>query len=153
MASFFSCTATIFLTISTFSINGCNAYGALIEGICKQSQDYKYCMSVVGNDPRAAAADLHRLALLSIQVKAIQIQDTLDQISRIHPNLKDPLALRPLRQCKSDYDEAYTNLQSSFSSTSKTAYTWELQLTKSLIVIMDFGGMVLLPHHQLTRMI
>ncbi|KAG4119960.1 hypothetical protein ERO13_D11G112450v2 [Gossypium hirsutum] len=90
MASFFSCSATIFLTI------GCNAYGALIEGICKQSQsqDYKYCMSVVGNDPRAAAADLHRLALLSIQVMAIQIQDTLHQISRIHPNLKDPLAMR-----------------------------------------------------------
>ncbi|KAA3476183.1 cell wall/vacuolar inhibitor of fructosidase 2 [Gossypium australe] len=122
MASFFSCTATIFLTISTFSINGCNAYGALIEGICKQSQDYKYCMSVVGNDPRAASADLHRLALLSIQVMAIQIQDTLDQISRIHPNLKDPLSQRRLRQCKSDYDEAYTNLESSFSSTSKTAY-------------------------------
>ncbi|MBA0589828.1 hypothetical protein Gorai_018555 [Gossypium raimondii] len=52
-------------------------------------------MSVVGNDPRAAAADLHRLALLSIQTHS---------------------------QCESDYDEAYTNLQSSFSSTSKTAY-------------------------------
>ncbi|KAK5783745.1 pectinesterase inhibitor 5-like [Gossypium arboreum] len=114
MASVFCCMAIIFQAISSFSFNGCNADAALIESICKESQDYNFCMSVVGNGPRAAAVDLHGFALVSISVTAIQIQDTLDEIPRLLQDLKDPLGQTRLRECQTDYNEALGNFQSAF---------------------------------------
>ncbi|MBA0700685.1 hypothetical protein Goari_027270 [Gossypium aridum] len=92
MASVFCCMAIIFLAVSSFSFNGCNADAALIE----------------------TAVDLHGLALVSISVTAIQIQDTLDEIPRILQDLKDPLAQTRLRECQTDYNEALGNFQSAF---------------------------------------
>ncbi|KAG8477592.1 hypothetical protein CXB51_031088 [Gossypium anomalum] len=106
--------AIIFQAISSFSFNGCNADAALIESICKESQDYNFCISVVGNGPRAAAVDLHGLALVSISVTAIQIQDTLDEIPRILQDLKDPLAQTRLRECPNRLQRGIGNFQSAF---------------------------------------
>lgn len=123
MASVFCGMAIIiFLAISSFSFSGCNADAALIESICRESQDYNFCTSVVGKDPRAAAVDLHGLALVSISVTAIQIRDTLDEIPRILQDLKDPLAQTRLRECQAGYNKALGNFQSAFTTTSRNAY-------------------------------
>ncbi|XVE73488.1 hypothetical protein DITRI_Ditri11bG0121900 [Diplodiscus trichospermus] len=81
----FSFMAILFLANSFFSFNGCHADEDLIGGVCKQSQDYNYCNTTMRSDPRTAAveADLHGLALLSISVTVLQIEDTLGRIPHI----------------------------------------------------------------------
>ncbi|GMI66657.1 pectin methylesterase inhibitor 5 [Hibiscus trionum] len=116
-----SCMAIIFLLIS-YSFNGCIADPALIDSICKPSEDYAFCISRVGNDPRAATADLHGLALISISVTAIYIQETLDKIYELIHELKDPVTQSRLTLCQSDYNEALSNFQSSFTTTSRDSF-------------------------------
>ncbi|KAL4362273.1 hypothetical protein GQ457_04G029480 [Hibiscus cannabinus] len=124
MASFkfLSCMTIIFLLIVSYSFNGCVADPALIDSICRPTVDYAFCISVVGNDPRAATADLHDLALISISVTAISIQDTQDKIYKLLHQLKDPVTVSRLRLCQSDYNEALSNFQSSFTTTSRNSF-------------------------------
>ncbi|KAK9018456.1 hypothetical protein V6N11_001431 [Hibiscus sabdariffa] len=76
------------------SFNGGEADQALIERICKQSQDYGFCMSTLGNDPRSGTADLRGLALISTSLSIIQIQDTLSRLPDIIKQSTDPLAIQ-----------------------------------------------------------
>ncbi|KAK8693752.1 hypothetical protein V6N13_071322 [Hibiscus sabdariffa] len=119
MASFqfFSCMTIISLLIISYSFNGCVADPALIDSICRPSVDYAFCISVVG-----ATADLHDLALISISVTAISIQDTQDKIYKLVHQLKDPVTVSRLRLCQSDYNEALSNFQSSFTTTSRNSF-------------------------------
>ena len=124
MVSFkcFSFMAISFLATSSFSFNVCHADKALIDSICKQSQDYNFCISTIGNDPRSEAADLHGLALISISLTVIQIQDTLGRIPDILRQLTDPLGQQHLGVCQNDYSGSLENFQESFNSSSKHAY-------------------------------
>ncbi|XP_039008410.1 pectinesterase inhibitor 5-like [Hibiscus syriacus] len=123
MASFkFSSFMTIFFLVISYSFNVCHADRALIDSICKPSEDYAFCISPVGNDPRAANADLHGLTLVSFSVTAIYIQDTLDKIYNLVQQLKDPVSQTRLKLCQSDYNEALSYFQSSFTATSRDAF-------------------------------
>ncbi|XVF20849.1 hypothetical protein REPUB_Repub12eG0038400 [Reevesia pubescens] len=126
MASFkcFSATmAIIFLAASFFSFNGCHAADhALIDSICKQSQDYDFCMGTLGNDPRIDAANLNGLALISISLTISQLQDTLDRIPGILSQLKDPIAHERLEVCQNDYSASLESFRGSYKTTSENAY-------------------------------
>ncbi|XVF55310.1 hypothetical protein PTKIN_Ptkin06aG0026900 [Pterospermum kingtungense] len=114
--------AIIFLATSTFSFNGCHADKALIDSVCRQSQDYSFCATNLGGDPRAATTDLHGLALVSISLTVAQIQDTLGRIPDIQRRVTNPLGKKRLGVCQNDYKASLGNFQNSFRSTSKNAY-------------------------------
>ncbi|KAK8565564.1 hypothetical protein V6N13_020660 [Hibiscus sabdariffa] len=132
MASFkcLACMTIISLLVS-YSFNGCIADPALIDSICRPSVDYAFCISFVGNDPRAPTANLHGLALISISVTAISIQDTQDKIYKLLHQVKDPVTLSRLRRCQSDYNEALSNFQSSFTATSRNSFFEAIDLVRT----------------------
>ncbi|XVF55312.1 hypothetical protein PTKIN_Ptkin06aG0027100 [Pterospermum kingtungense] len=126
MVSFkcFPSLAIIFLATFAFSFNGCHADRALIDSVCRQSQDYSFCTTNLISDPRAVNTDLHGLALVSISLTVAQIQDTLGRISNIQRRITNPLGKKRIRVCQNDYKASLGNFQNSFSSTSKNAY-WD----------------------------
>ncbi|GMJ09237.1 pectin methylesterase inhibitor 5 [Hibiscus trionum] len=116
---------TILFIACAFSIfNGCNADRALIQSICKDSQDANFCNTIMESDPRSATADLHGLALIAISNTIMQIQDTVSRIPGIRSQLRNPLGKKRLTICQSDYNNSLRKFQSTFSSTSKNAY-WD----------------------------
>ncbi|GMJ01011.1 pectin methylesterase inhibitor 5 [Hibiscus trionum] len=119
----FSTTATTILVVATcFSFNGGDADQALIERICKQSQDYSFCMSTLGNDPRSGTADLRGLAMISTSLSIIKIQDTLSRLPDIIKQTTDPLAIRRLGVCQTDYDGSLVNFKGAYNATSNNAF-------------------------------
>ncbi|XVF80722.1 hypothetical protein PTKIN_Ptkin15bG0098000 [Pterospermum kingtungense] len=116
--------AMIFLATFPFSFNGCNADIALIDSVCKASQDYSFCASNLGSDLRSSTANLHDLGLISILLTVVGIQDTLGRIPDILRQLTDPLGKQRLGICQDDYNGSLGNFQKSLNSTSKNAY-WD----------------------------
>ncbi|XP_039025205.1 pectinesterase inhibitor 5-like [Hibiscus syriacus] len=110
------------LNIFSYSFNICNVDCALIDSIYKPALDYVFYISRVGNDPHAVKADLHGLALVSISVMAIYIQDTLDKIYNLLQQLKDPLSQTRLKLCQRDYNEALSDFRSSFTTASRDSF-------------------------------
>ncbi|KAK8588180.1 hypothetical protein V6N13_087126 [Hibiscus sabdariffa] len=116
---------TILFLACAFSIfNGCNADIALIQSICKDSQDVKFCNSIFESDPRSDTADLHGLALIAISNTIMEIQNTVSRIPGILSQLRDSLGKKRLTICQSDYNNSLKKFRSTFSSTSKNAY-WD----------------------------
>ncbi|KAL4385257.1 hypothetical protein GQ457_15G020760 [Hibiscus cannabinus] len=119
----FSSTATIILVVAACSsFNGGEADQALIERICKQSQDYGFCMSTLGNDPRSGTADLRGLALISTSLSIIQIQDTLSRLPDIIKQSTDPLPIHRLGVCQTDYNGSLVNFQGTYKAISDNGY-------------------------------
>ncbi|KAB2074253.1 hypothetical protein ES319_A07G141300v1 [Gossypium barbadense] len=95
---------------------------ALIKSICKQSQDYDFCMRSLGTDPRSETTDVRGLAMVSASLAVIQIQDTLGRIPDIIKQTTDPVAVRRLGVCENDYDGLLGNFQNAFRATSNNAF-------------------------------
>ncbi|KAE8676673.1 Pentatricopeptide repeat superfamily protein isoform 1 [Hibiscus syriacus] len=117
-----SMAATILLLTVCSSFNGGGADQALIESICKQSQDYAFCMNTLGSDPRSDTADLRGLAMISSSLSIIQIQDTLRRLPDIIKQSTDRLTIQRLEVCQSDYDGSLANFQSASNATSNNAF-------------------------------
>ncbi|KAK5818793.1 pectinesterase inhibitor 5-like [Gossypium arboreum] len=115
--------ATILVAIAYFCFNGVVvADVALIKSICKQSQDYDFCMTSLGTDPRSETTDVRGLAMVSASLAVIQIQDTLGRIPDIIKQTTDPVAVRRLGVCENDYDGLLGNFQNAFRATSNNAF-------------------------------
>ncbi|KAK8711469.1 hypothetical protein V6N13_146751 [Hibiscus sabdariffa] len=123
--AYLPCLTILFLVSAFSTFNGCNAGIALIQSICKDSQDVQFCNTIFETDPRSATADLHGLALIAISNTILEIQDTLSRIPGILSQLRrNPLGKKRLIICQSDYNNSLKKFQSAFSSTSKNAY-WD----------------------------
>ncbi|OMO64054.1 Pectinesterase inhibitor [Corchorus capsularis] len=112
----------IFLAMTSLFFSGSHADSALIDGICKRTQDYNFCSTSLNNDPRSVNADLKGLCLISISITIMQIQSTLDRIPGILGTLTDPLGKQRLGACQNDYSTSLGNFQNSFSSASAHDY-------------------------------
>ncbi|KAG4138441.1 hypothetical protein ERO13_D07G134300v2 [Gossypium hirsutum] len=115
--------ATILVAIAYFCFSGVVVADiALIKSICKQSQDYDFCMTSLGTDPRSETTDVRGLAMVSASLAVIQIQDTLGCIPDIIKQTTDPVAVRRLGVCENDYDGLLGNFQNAFRATSNNAF-------------------------------
>ncbi|MBA0790737.1 hypothetical protein Gohar_015368 [Gossypium harknessii] len=115
--------ATILVAIAYFCFSGVVVADiALIKSICKQSQDYNFCMTSLGTDPRSETTDVRGLAMVSASLAVIQIQDTLGRIPDIIKQTTDPVAVRRLGVCENDYDGLLGNFQNAFRATSNNAF-------------------------------
>ncbi|EOX95370.1 Plant invertase/pectin methylesterase inhibitor superfamily protein, putative [Theobroma cacao] len=125
MASF-KClfSVAIFCLASFLFFNCCDADKALIDSICKESQDYDFCTSTINNHAGSPTADLRGLALIAASQTVSQIQDTLDRIPTILKQVQDPLGKQRLGDCQTDYNTSLGKFQSAFGSTSNKAY-WD----------------------------
>lgn len=79
---------------------------AQLDNICKQSEDYNFCFSILNEDPRFAAADQHGLAVLSVAINLDIVQATSDRIVEILKNISDPVDKQRIEVCQSDYRDA-----------------------------------------------
>ncbi|KDP31606.1 hypothetical protein JCGZ_14831 [Jatropha curcas] len=93
-----------------------------IDPICKQSQDYNFCMQILITDPRTLAADMHGLEVISISLTVDQIQTTSDNFASIGKGITDPVGKKRLGVCISNYSDALTKFQNAFQSASNKAY-------------------------------
>ncbi|CAK7348481.1 unnamed protein product [Dovyalis caffra] len=98
------------------------ADAALLQSICKESQDPDFCNRTLATDPRVAAANLDALALISISLPTIQVQGTLDNIPGILRQTSDSLGKQRLGVCQTDYNDALGQFRGAYNSSNAKAY-------------------------------
>lgn len=104
----------------------CNAADqAMIDNICKKTQDYDFCAGTFAGDPRTEGATNEKaLAMIIISQTIIQIQNTLGRIPDILKSISDEVGQQRLGFCKSDYEGALGMFENAFGSTDKQSY-WD----------------------------
>eukprot|EP00257_Ricinus_communis_P014611 XP_015572324.1 pectinesterase inhibitor 5 [Ricinus communis] len=98
---------------------------ALIEDICRQTQDYSFCMSSFNGDLRSGTADIYGLATLSTIFSLEKARDTLERINGMVNGTSDPVGKNRIVLCQSDYRQASEMFQQAFSSSSVRSY-WDV---------------------------
>ncbi|KAG6785003.1 hypothetical protein POTOM_010723 [Populus tomentosa] len=101
------------------------ADAALVQSICKESQDPDFCNRTLAADPRVAAASMDGLAMLSILLTIDQLQTTSDNIASIHGQTSDPVGKQRLGVCQTDYTDALGQFRRASSSSDARAY-WDV---------------------------
>ncbi|KAF9688191.1 hypothetical protein SADUNF_Sadunf02G0171400 [Salix dunnii] len=101
------------------------ADAALVQSLCKESQDPDFCNRTLAADPRVEAANMDGLALISISLTVDQVQTTSDSIASILGQISDTIGKRRLGVCQTDYTDALGQFRSAFSSSDAKAY-WDV---------------------------
>ncbi|GLT38099.1 hypothetical protein SLA2020_123660 [Shorea laevis] len=113
----------LFFCTSSVLFLRCNAVTeAMLNDICKQTEDPDFCINILRSDPRTDGADMHGLALISISLTSTLVQDTLNKIPDILKGINDTVGEQRMWVCNSDYVGALAKFGDAFSSTSKRSY-------------------------------
>ncbi|GLU16706.1 hypothetical protein SLE2022_331240 [Rubroshorea leprosula] len=114
----------LFFCTSSVLFLRCNAVTeTMINDICKQTEDPGFCVNILRSDPRTdGARDMHGLALISISLTSILVQETLDKIPDILKGINDTVGEQRMSVCNSDYVGALAKFRDAFSSTDKRSY-------------------------------
>ncbi|XP_010461598.1 PREDICTED: cell wall / vacuolar inhibitor of fructosidase 1-like [Camelina sativa] len=75
--------------------------GSMIDQTCKQTPDFKLCVSLLNSDPRGSSADTSGLALILIDKIKVLATKTLTEINGLYK--KRPELKQALDQCSRRY--------------------------------------------------
>ncbi|XP_010500306.1 PREDICTED: cell wall / vacuolar inhibitor of fructosidase 1-like [Camelina sativa] len=75
--------------------------GSMIDQTCKQTPDFKLCVSLLNSDPRGSSADISGLALILIDKIKVLATKTLTEINGLYK--KRPELKQALDQCSRRY--------------------------------------------------
>ncbi|KAK0601814.1 hypothetical protein LWI29_027656 [Acer saccharum] len=86
----------------------------LVDGVCKKTKNYSFCVKALYTDPRTPDADAYTLAYISFGLAYNTVNDTRSLIIDLLKNKKN--ATRDaLKRCLKDYNEATEALEKSFN--------------------------------------
>lgn len=111
-----SCSCTTYLIVSSSSTPVENPT-QLVDHVCKNTTDYKFCVQAIYSDPRAPTADRYVLAYISFDLAYLNATHTSDYITLFLKNItargrssSQQSLVRGLNVCQSYYQKAVRSL-------------------------------------------
>lgn len=97
------------------------ADSGLVDMVCKQTSDYKFCRDALYSDPRTPDADEITLTYVAFGLAYRKASSTQDQITSLLSKSTGPLH-QQLKQCHGDYAMAIAKIQEALTDLDSETY-------------------------------
>ncbi|XP_075478867.1 pectinesterase inhibitor-like [Primulina tabacum] len=89
---------------------------ALIQRICKKTNNYSLCVSALKSDPRSLNANSKNLALIMINTTLVKANQISELILKLNKTTSDPIIHACLTLCSMDYNHSIADIQGAIYS-------------------------------------
>ncbi|KAF8031663.1 hypothetical protein BT93_D0774 [Corymbia citriodora subsp. variegata] len=93
----------------------------LVDKVCKQTPDYKFCSDALNSDPRTPGADRITLAYVAFGLAYRNASSTQRRITSLLRNSTGPVH-QHLEQCRGDYATAIAKIQEALANLDSETY-------------------------------
>lgn len=97
------------------------ADSGLVDRVCKQTSDYKFCISALNSDPRTPGADQFTLAYVAFGLAYRKASSTQGQITSLLRNSTGPVH-QHLKQCQGYYATAIVKIREALANLDSETY-------------------------------
>ncbi|KAK3433667.1 hypothetical protein EUGRSUZ_D00968 [Eucalyptus grandis] len=97
------------------------ADSGLVDKVCKQTPDYKFCSDALNSDPRTPGADQITLARVAFSLANSKASSTQGEITSLLSNSTGPVH-QHLEQCQGDYATAVAKIQEALTNLDSETY-------------------------------
>merc|ERR1712100_561978 len=113
------------LLVTSLFYHVSNADQALLENVCKTTDDYNYCLSALRSNRQSTAATPYQLGIISNDVTLTVIQETGRAIGDLLLKLTDPVDIRRISHCQGNVKTAFQKWQIAKRAATQKSYTEE----------------------------
>ena len=113
------------LLVTSLFYHVSNADQALLENVCKTTEDYNYCLSALRSNRQSTAATPYQLGIISNDVTLTVIQETGRAIGALLLKLTDPVDIRRISHCQGNVKTAFQKWQIAKRAATQKSYTEE----------------------------